>query len=328
MADRPSADDIANLEAEVLRQPHSEAAREDLLMALAAEPEWFDDPRRFELIGWFLEHNPRHPICTTPLAVVNPATAPDAYRTLKARWLDLVAHEPDDPQLVRGAAAFVAAESLNEGTRLLKAAVARKPDDATLWLDLGRMSQEPRERLAAFERTKVAGGSHPNLLVWTAMAAFEAGADDKAATGAHELIRLVNEAQVRFGDNLNWPERGAALWNRALQATSTKSAASELVNAIGEHAYRKHWAHTVFGLLACRRNDLDGALSHLRASADIRPDHRISAYGPSLDLLRELCLREQWDEGLRYLQAWDHPRLDAWMAAVEEHRVPETDRTS
>ena len=113
MASMPSADDIARLESEVQKNPTSEDARENLLGALSADPERFDDPRRLELIEWFLEHSPRSSVCTTPFMRVNPETAPDAYRRLKARWLALVADAPTDPQLVRGAAAFVAAESLD-----------------------------------------------------------------------------------------------------------------------------------------------------------------------------------------------------------------------
>ena len=120
MADMPTSDDFARLESEVEKNPTSEAARENLLDALSADPERFDDPRRFELIEWFLEHNPRHSICSTPFMRVNPESAPDAYAKLKARWLALVADAPADPQLVRGAAAFVAAESLDEGKRLLQ----------------------------------------------------------------------------------------------------------------------------------------------------------------------------------------------------------------
>lgn len=157
MADMPSKDDFAHLESEVLRNPTSELARENLLGALSADPERFDDPRRFELIEWFLEHNPRNSICTTPFMRVNPGTAPEAYARLKARWLALVADAPADLHLVRGAAAFVAAESLDEGNRLLKSAIAQTPADPKLWRDLGRMSQDPGERLAAFEKARDAG---------------------------------------------------------------------------------------------------------------------------------------------------------------------------
>src|SRR5262245_21832677 len=106
MADTPSKDDFAQLESEVLRNPTSERARENLLGALSADPERFDDPRRFELMEWFLEHNPRNSICITPFMLVKPDTAPEAYRKHKARWLALLSSAPSDPQLVRGAAAF------------------------------------------------------------------------------------------------------------------------------------------------------------------------------------------------------------------------------
>jgi tetratricopeptide (TPR) repeat protein len=332
MAAMPSSDDLARLEAEMQKDPTSEAAREHLLEALSANPELFDDPRRFELIEWFLEHNPKNSLCSTPFMRVNPETAPEAYGKLKARWLALVADAPADLQLVRGAAAFVAAESLDEGKRLLKAAIAQKPDDATLWLDLGRMSQDPGERLAAFEKARDAGETLPNLLVWIAKTSFDAGQYEKSQQAAGELMQLVDEARARFGDKLDWPERGAEFWKRARGASADDEAASELVDAHSQHSYRKHWAQTVLGLLACRSDDVDLALSHLRASADVRPEYRLSSYGPSLDLVREVCARGRWDEGLKYLRvwedAWDHPRLREWIAAVEERRLPASEESA
>lgn len=277
MASMPSADDIARLESEVQKNPTSEDARENLLGALSADPERFDDPRRLELIEWFLEHSPRSSVCTTPFMRVNPETAPDAYRRLKARWLALVADAPTDPQLVRGAAAFVAAESLEEGKRLLKAAIGEKPADARLWLDLGRMSKDPSERVAAFQQAREAGETLPNLLVWIATSSFEAGNYEKAEDAALELMQLVDEARARFGDKLDWPERGAKFWKRARGASADDEAASELVDAHSQHSYRKHWAQTVLGRLACRSGDLDRAVSHLRESANVRPEYRLSS---------------------------------------------------
>ena len=122
VASMSTGDDIAHLESEVLRNPTSVTARENLLGALSADPERFDDPRRFELIEWFLQHNPQDPVCTTPFMHVNPKTAHEAYRKLKTRWLELVADSPTDSRLVRGAAAFVAAESPEES-----AATAQRP---------------------------------------------------------------------------------------------------------------------------------------------------------------------------------------------------------
>jgi hypothetical protein len=332
MADMPTSDDFARLESEVEKNPTSEVARENLLEALSADPERFDDPRRFELLEWFLEHNPQHSICSTPFMRVSPESAPGAYARLKARWLALVADVPADPQLVRGAAAFVAAESLDEGKRLLKSALAQTPGDPKLWLDLGRMSQDPAERLAAFEKARDAGETLPNLPVWIAKTSFEAGQYDKSELAARELMRLVDEARARFGDKLDWPERGAELWKRARSASADDEAAAELVDAHSQHSYRKHWAQTVLGLLACRNDDVDRAVSHLRASGDVRPDYRLSSYGPSLDLVREVCAGGRWVEGLEYLRlwkgVWDHPRLGEWITAVEERRLPEPEESA
>src|SRR6266542_2361248 len=68
-------------------RPELGGVREHLLEALSADAEGFNDPRRFELIAWFLQNNPRHHICSTPFAHVDPETAPGAYGDLKARWI-------------------------------------------------------------------------------------------------------------------------------------------------------------------------------------------------------------------------------------------------
>ncbi len=287
--DRPTRADIAKLEAIVEERPDAVEPRENLLEAYCIVEGGFSDPRRVELIEWFLQHHPRHMICSTPFMQVDPATAPDAYARLKARWLAHVKDTPSDAQLVRGAAAFISAESLDAARRLLRAGVTATPTDARLWLDLGRASTDPVERLAAFERARELDKTLPNLLAWIAQTAVEAGDALKAENAARELLQFVDDARIRFGDKLDWTERGGDLWRRARASCSNDDAAQELTNAISEHAYRKHWAHTVLGMLACRRGDLDAAVAHLRASADIRPDHRLAAYGPSLDLVRELC---------------------------------------
>jgi len=59
----------------------------------------------------------------------------------------------------------------------------------------------------------------------------------------------------------------------------------------------------------------------------VRPEYRLSSYGPSLDLVRQVCASGRWDDGLEYLRkwdgTWDHPRLREWIAAVQERRLPD-----
>src|SRR6266511_1359886 len=100
--DQTSPDEITRLEAAVAEDPTSEELRERILEALSANSERHNDPRRFELIGWFLKHHPRHFVCSTPFAHVDPVAAPGPYRDLKALWLALVNESPADPELSRG----------------------------------------------------------------------------------------------------------------------------------------------------------------------------------------------------------------------------------
>ena len=324
--DNPTADHIAQLKAEIDKDPMSEEARVRLLQEFLGEPLRYDDPLRIEQIRWLLQHRPRHPVCATPFVAVDPESAPVAYAELKAMWLRHVAEAPTDVKLVRGAAAFIAKESTDEGKALIRSALTRLPDAAALWFDLGRISRDPGERLAAYEKAREFGEQNSNLLVWIAETAFEAGEFAKAQRAADELIALVDEARARYGDKLDWTERGRDIWLRAREVSACSDEASEIVDAIAQHGYRKHWAHTVLGLLACRDEDVDRAIFHLRESANLRPDYRLSSYGPSGDLLRQVCIRGRWEDALIYVGAWentwDDERLEQWTGAVMERRVP------
>ena len=326
---RDTADEVARLGVALAQDPTSEELRERLLEVLSVDTDAYNHPRRFDLIGWFVKNNPRHSVCSTPFAHVDARAAPAAYRDLKNDWLAEVTRTPDDPQLARGAALFFAAESPDEAEGLLRAAIERRPNDPELWLALGRVARDPAERLAAFEHARAAGETLPNLLVWIALNAFRAGQDAKADAASHELMELVDEARAQFGDRLDWPEEGRAFWRRARETTSSDEEARELTDAIAQHAYRKHWGHTVLGLLAARRGDLDAAVTHLLGSANIRPDYRLSSYGPSLDLVREICTRGRWEDGLEYLHRWEKiwndPRVGEWIAALNERRLPGAD---
>jgi hypothetical protein len=322
-----SNDDLlAHLKAAVDNDPTCLDARERLLQEFLADPLRHDDPLRIEQIRWFVLHHPRHYICCTPFVEIYPEKAPDAYEELKTMWLRLITESPVDVQLVRGAAAFVAAESTDEGKWLIQSALVRLPDAAALWFDLGRISQDPGERLVAFEKARIFGEQNSNLLVWIAMAAFQAGEFEKARGIADELMALVDEARACFGGKLDWPERGDQLWRRARADSESDAKARTLTDAMGQHAYRKHWAHTVLGLLACRDDDVDRAIFHLGESADVRSDCRLSSYGPSVDLLQQVCARGRWEDALNYVRAWkdtwDHRHLNEWLSSVEERRIP------
>jgi tetratricopeptide (TPR) repeat protein len=310
---------------------NTERARAHRLEQLSADPAGRDDPERIELIEWFLDRNPTHPGCTPPLTHIDHEKAPRDYHRIKERWLALTRGSPHDPLLFRRAAAFVASENVEEAKGLIRSALAISPDDPKLWLDLGRLSQDPAERLAALEKALAAGETLESLQVWIAVTAFKAQHYEKAEKAANVVMKAVADARARLGRSLDWPESGADLWIRARAVSTSTTAARQLVGAISEHAYRKHWGNTVLGLLAARRGDAASAIAFLRAAADVQPDYRLATLGPSLDLLREVCALGYWDEGLEYLQKWEqtwmHPQLSTWIAELEAHRLPEFDQS-
>jgi hypothetical protein len=318
-------DSIDALEAALSAEPDSERLRESAVEAYAREGLW-TSARRFEHIRWFIRNRPGDPLCRTPLTSVDPEAAPAAYADLKTEWLAKLEAASDDVMIMRGAASFVAPEDLDAATAILRRATAVSPADAELWIDLGRMSSDPAARVSHFEKARALGSKHPNLLVWIARSAAQAGDDVTADAAAAQLLELVRIAVGAHGERLDWPETGGALWTRARATCDDDEAARALVAAISDHAFRKHWAHAVMGLVACRRGDLDGAVSHLLTSCEVRPDHRLSAYGPSTALLRAVCAAGRWREAATFLRTWENRRADVrvrtWLAQVEREELP------
>ncbi len=318
--------DIDALEAALSLQPDSESLRETLLEAYVGN-DLLNSTRRFEHIRWFIRNRPGNRLCRTPLMSVDPDAAPSAYAELKGEWLAKVEMASDDVSIIRGAASFVAAEDLDAATTILQKAATAFPADPDLWIDLGRMTSDPSEQVSYFQKARALGSKHPNLRVWIGLSAARAGHDVIAEATATELLELVRIAHEVHGERLEWPEKGRALWTRARAVCGRDEATQDLVSAISDHAYRKHWAHTVMGLVACHRRDLDGAVRHLLTSFEVRPDHRLSAYGPSTALLREVCANGRWRDAATCLRAsenrWDDVRLRAWLAEVEREQLPD-----
>src|SRR5262249_17788869 len=148
-----------------------------------------------------------------------------------------------------------------------------------IWAEMGRIARDPAESLRFFQEARHRGSQQPNLLVWIARSATAAGNVIAAEQVGRELLDLVEEAESVHGDRLFWPEKGHTLWKRAHATCGDDSSASALVSAIADHSYRKHWGHTTLGMVALHRGDLSLARQHLRESAAITGDYRLSAYG-------------------------------------------------
>lgn len=74
-------------------------------------------------------------------------------------------------------------------------------------------------------------------------------------------------------------------------------------NAIAEHAFYKHWGHTVAGVVALRHGAVAEAVGHLLESAAVPGDFRLDAYGPSRLLAKALDAHGEHEAVRRYVDA-------------------------
>jgi hypothetical protein len=320
-------EDVSELESELKQDPDSYELREALLSAYAENRDTCLDPRRIEHIRWFIRNHPGDIMCRTPFVHVYPDQLPEVYAVLKDDWRQALAARPADVDVVRAAANFMALSDREAAHQLLLDAVNRDPGNGSLRVELGRLSLDPRERLAHFQAgLKLGAADAPNLLVWIAHVAAQAADYITAERTALDLLASVEGMRAKYGERLDWSDSGNDLWVRAREESASRAEASALVDAINESAYRQHWGHTVLGLVAHARGDIDTAARHLHDSARLHPDHRLSAYGPSIELARALCLEGRGSDARAYFERWQaiwkDDRASRWTEQVSRHELP------
>ncbi len=317
---------VKALEERVGREPDSEFAHFGLLREyLVPQPGY--EGRRIDHIVEFLRRFPRSTYARTPCAEPLPEDPPEACARIGQAWLEQQRAAPNDAEIASGFGLFLARREPERAAAVFRAAAAANPSDAELYTNWGRSAQDPAERLTLFLRARELGGTQPNLLTWIGRSAIAAGELEAAANVGRELLGLAREARILHGERVEWRERGRELWERVRATCGTDGAAREVTHAIADCSNRTHWAHTFLGVVAVRQGDDAAAVEHLRQSVAIGSDYRLSSYGPSFSLARELAQRGAWEPVADYLREcrrfWDRPILAELLAAIERHELPE-----
>lgn len=317
--------EVLTLEARVHADPNDAEARADLLSA-HADTRFLNRPQRLENILWHVRHRPRDHITRTPFTHISPTSAPEAFAAVEREWVRQHEEAPDVEEILCGYAAFCSYRSPDFALSLLQRFVERHPQAHEAFVDIGRMSRDPIEKLRAFQHARALGSTAPNLLTWIGQAALELNDISTLEATGHELMAQVDKLRASYGAKLDWPDNNESQWDWASTRTDDKSGARRLSSAISEHANLKHWAHTFLGIAALRAGDTQRALAHLHKSAESGGDFRMRSYGPSFLLAAELSRAGCFDGVASYLQTcgtfWENDILTKWRSALAEKRVP------
>jgi len=319
--------EIEAIDKQLQSDPHSTVLWFQLFSRFFEDESLQGHPKRIESILQYIQNNPRGEFCKTPYVQVDPKISRDGYEKIKDTWNKLLKENIGDAEIIRGAANFYCVDNMDQSIKVLKNVLDTDPSQVDIWIDLGRYSLDAKERLGYFEEARKLGSNQPNLPVWILTAAIEVHDYETVKALVEELLAFMKNAREEYGDKLDWKENSDERWEKAFQITDNNKAASALVRAITTHAYYKHYAHTALGHMALRKNDIGSAIKHLLESGEVVEEPRLSSYGPSFSLAKELCNRTEWSAVEKYLELcsrfWDNERLPQWIAMVKSHRVPD-----
>ena len=119
-----------------------------------------------------------------------------------------MANNPGDAEVARGAANFFCTNDLSRAREILHNIINGDPNQADIWMDLGRFSTDPNDRLRFLQEARRCGSTQPNLLVWISRVAIETADFITAKAIGLELLALVDAARAEYGDNFRTPDIG------------------------------------------------------------------------------------------------------------------------
>jgi hypothetical protein len=296
-----SAKSASELEAALVVDPYDLVARAKLVGAFKQ----IGLPRAAEHIHWLITYAPERRVAVAILSTVIREASTLARGALDSWARVLAAMVPDDPR--RGAALLNAAQFAGhfdtalhrrwreEARAAVKSPVERDVLDQLEINDLVHHADAPAAtRLARVEELVERRHDRGHNLHALAELAFEAGAHDKAAAYAQELLR--------------WSTTPRSSWPGI------------------EHA--PFHAHTILGRVALRRGDAGQAAEHLRRSARIKARPPFTFAGPPMRFAKEMLEHGEREAVLDFFAAcakfWQKQDvLEKWIDDVHAGRMPD-----
>ena len=317
---------VNRAEERLLAEPDNSENYFALLLAFLEDPALYAESKRLHYIKEAIQRFPKATVCHSPVVNVDAKLSPNEYNEIEALWLNLLNEEPENIQIVKGVANFYSTNIPQKACDILKKAIEQEPESEELWFDLSRYTLDEKERLSYLLSAEKFGSTNPNLIVWIASNAVSVEEFDIAQEYAERIVLLTQEAEKLHGTKLNWRGNSRQLFKKASELMDEPEA-RKLVRTIGLNNYHKHWANTVLGQIALRRDsDERTALEYLAASGDVGHDARLSSYGPSMMLAKSLSQLGHWEASIDYLRNcqsfWERSIIEDWIASLNDRQQP------
>lgn len=251
---------------------------------------------------WLIEHQPEHPLISTPYCRIDTIHRPTDYSRGKQLLLSHLQSRPNDLNLLANAANYFTLQDKNLGIDLLNRGSVLEPGNPywherlghqyklmrTAALSQVQQDEYARKSFESFERAYETASelTKSRLLAYVAQSALAAGELEKAG----QYARLA----LRQGDDF------------------------------GDH----HFAgHTILGQIALTKDDVASAKDHLLQSAQVDGSPVLDSFGPNMSLAKELIERGETESVLAFFEScgrfWKSDNVDKWAAQVREGRMPD-----
>lgn len=281
----------AQLEADLRTDPSNFDAHIMLLRKYSSRRSFDDDAARSRInhIAWLIRY---HPDCPTvgedDCWLYDVPTYSDDYPCLRKLWLQQIDRHKFNTDVLSNAARALVHSEPALAERCLLLALRRKPKSSQLRRHLSHVYSlwEGHEQ-RAFEQLSIncQGEDSEDLLYDLSdlpKVALAAGRIDAARAAANRLVQLAGKYSTDpFRDN-----------------------------AI-------HKAHTALGRIALKEGDIQAACFHLARSMDNVLSRQITAFLPSLELVKELVAAGISGPVLSYLDQYDAMKADKTQSSFE-----------
>ncbi|RYG46042.1 hypothetical protein EON79_11140 [bacterium] len=291
-------EEISALSRRVERDPGDIEGRARLLAATSFS---FRDGERSrwhaEQAVWFAANLPGSQVLKEVRIHSDPISDAHTFDLISSLFQKALDREPNSVPVLMNYAQFIKVGAVQDSIELQKRAIAIRPQDASLYYELG-VSYQLADCGIFIRSAENAPNALANLVKARDLGyAMNGSYITESAFDAGEFEIATREAKACLKD----PEDGDAV----------------------------HCGHRILGQIALQKGDLEAAKSHLLKSAKVDGSPVLGSFGPSMELAKLLLQKGERATVAEYLERcgefWEDERQVRWLKQVRDGGTPDWD---